>query len=257
MSEAADPWAPGRDEGPTATPSVAPDEPGKLPDVMKLFTAVLEDLMKHFVDYLLAGLGVMLPAFVLTFGLVLGALFLGFVPMILGAALDEPELGSLAGMVVMVGATFAAAFLASAITAPLQASLGRALVEHQFNGEKLGFGSAYSRITQDLPVVLGLTFAQIGLTLLGAMMCYFPALIVAWALSFALPAVIVHRMGVVAAIKRSFEHTFANPLWHLGFFALGFAILVVGQNVPLIGPLVSIPFWMAYTIRGYLAAYPR
>jgi len=257
MSDVADPWTPGRDEAPGSAPPSSPAEPGALPDVMKVFQATLEDLIKHFVDYLLAGLGVMLPVFVITFGLVIGALALGFVPMILGAALDEPELGSLAGILLMTGAIFAAAMLASALTAPLQASLGRALVAHQFEGEKLGFGSAYSRAFEDLPVVLGLTFAQIGLTLVGAMMCYFPALIVAWALSFALPAVIVHRLGVVASIRRSFEHTFANPVWHLGFFALGFVILFVGQNVPLIGPLVSIPFWLAYTTRGYLAAYPR
>lgn len=257
MSEVGDAWTPGRDEEP-ASPAPPPSvEPGALPDVMKVFTNTLDDLMKHFVDYLLAGLGMMLPVFVITFGLVIGALVVGFVPMLIGAALDEPELGSLAGIVVMTGAIIVATLIATVLTAPLQASLARALVEHQFSGEKLGFGSAYSRATVDLPGVLGLTFAQIALALIGLMMCYFPALIVGLVLSFALPGLIVHRLGVVEAIKRSVQHTVANPLWHLGFFALGFVILFVGQNVPLIGPLLSIPFWLAYTLRGYLAAYPR
>src|SRR5688572_28663342 len=96
MSEVSDAWTPGRDETPGAVAAAVPSEPGALPDVMKLFSATLEDLIKHFVDYLLAGLGVMIPAFVITFGLVIGALFLGAVPMVLGAALDEPEIGSLA-----------------------------------------------------------------------------------------------------------------------------------------------------------------
>ena len=254
MSQAADAWTPGRDEG---TPGLASATaaPAKLPDVMRLFTDTLNDLVANFVDYFLAGLGLFLPVFVVTMVLVTGAMVLGFAPMVLGAIVDEPELGSLAGMFVMLGAILVAAFVATAAVAPLQASLGRAVVARIESGEKLGIGSSYSRAGVDVFGILGLTFAQLGLTLIGVMMCYVPGLLVGVALSFALPAMIVHRLGVFEAISRSVKHTVENPLWHLGFFGLGFVILFVGQNVPLVGPVLALPFWLMYTIRGYIGVY--
>ena len=256
MSGTADAWTPGRDETPAppgVAPSTAPSD--QLPDVMKLFTATLNDLVANFVDYFLAGLGLFLPVFVVTLGLVLGALVLGFVPMVLGTAFDQPELGSLFGMIAMFVAIFAAVFLATAAVAPLQASLGRAMLARIETGERLTIASAYNRSMVDVFPVFGLTFAQLALTMLGVMMCYLPGLIVGVALTFALPAMIVHRLGPFEAIGRSLKHTMANPLWHLGFFGLGFVILFVGQQVPLIGPVLSLPFWLGYTLRGYIGVY--
>lgn len=248
-------WAPG-DAEPLDQP--VPGEPlaeGELPEVIPLFTAAIEDLMDHFVGYLLAGLGAFLVSMVIG---VVGAgamLALVFVPTIAGVALDSeivaalgPLVGGVVGFVLILGLSMLFAY-------PVAASLGRNLKDRIEQGTELGFTSPYDRITVDLGQVLLLAAVTAAGIIVGMLMCYLPALLVGLFLGFALPAVIVHRLPAVEAIKLSVGHVKDHFVWHLGYWGLGLAIMLAGQAVPLIGPVLMIPLYTAYQVRVYMAVF--
>lgn len=248
-------WAPG-DAEPLGEP--VPGEPraaGELPEIIPLFTATIEDLMAHFAGYLLAGLGAFLVSMVIgTVGA--GALLvLVFLPTIAGLALDSeivatlgPIIGGLAGFMLFLGVSIVLAY-------PITASLGRNLKDRIETGAELGFTAPYNRIAVDLGQVLLLALVTAAGILVGMLMCYLPALLVGLFLGFALPAMIVHRLSAVEAVKLSVGHVKDHFVWHLGYWGLGLAIMLAGQAVPLIGPVLMIPVYTAYQVRVYMAVF--
>jgi hypothetical protein len=223
--------------------------------VVKVLTDLLGDLQANVVGYLLAGLGYMLVTFALVF--VFLALLAGFmvVPLLIGAALDSEELGA----ILMMGGTFVGyvigLLLIITVGAPFMASLARAARAHLEDGETLGFAAAFSRLGTDLVQVLLLSILQMALVLVGVMLCYLPGLLVSLFLDFAFPALIVHRLSAIAAIRLSFDHVRRNLGWHLGFWGLGLAILFVAQAVPLVGVMFGVPFYLAYQLKVYTMVF--
>ena len=68
---------------------------------------------------------------------------------------------------------------------------------------------------------------------------------------FAVPAVIVHRMGPVEALQRSLAHASAHPVWHLGYAACVIGIQMVLSYIPFIGIALMYPFLMSFQLRAY------
>lgn len=229
--------------------------PAGLPPIMEVFQATLDDLMAHFGPYLLAGLGWMVPllaAIFLALGVVFGLACLGPV---LGALVDEPELGGALGMLIAMPLYVLVLFGASVLIAPLTASLCRALLAHIEHGSDLGFGSAYQSVRVDLGQVILLMVVTMGMTLAGLLACYFPALIVSLLVGFAFPALIVHRVPAIAAVRLSVRHVMAEPAWHLGLWGLTLAIGFVGGSIPLIGAALSVPVSLAFVLRAYIGVF--
>lgn len=226
----------------------------KLPSVMDLLVETFEDARDNFVDWLMAGVGVfavVFPLIFLSIGALVAAVFVGMVP---GLILEDEGVMALGMMAVYVVGLLLLVVSQMVIMPPLQASLGRAMLEHVRDGEnKLGFGAAFSSWREDIFKVLGVFALQTILAMIGLVLCYFPVFLAALVSGFALPAVIVHRLSPVEAMRLSISHTIEHPTWHLGYFGVLFGISMFLAYVPLIGPMISIPFVLAFQLRAYVA----
>ncbi|MBN2799699.1 MAG: hypothetical protein JXX28_11180 [Deltaproteobacteria bacterium] len=227
----------------TSTPVASP----ALPPVTDLLMDTFADLRDNLVEYLLAALGmllVMIPAMLVLYGL----MALGVVPGLL--AQDE---------VMLVLGVYAGIFVALPVFALIllfpSVSLSRAAWHHVAEEEPLGISSPFSRLFEDVGSVLLLKLLLGVLTVVGLMMCYLPALLVAIATVFALPALIAHRLSPVAALKLSLEHTQRNLTWHLGFWGLGFVVTLVAGYIPIVGGLLGMVFYQVYVMKGYKAVF--
>jgi len=257
MSAGGDVWAPGADDALSPDPGAgeAGAQPRGLPDVVKVLTDLLGDLQANVAGYLLAGLGYTLVAFALVF------VFLGLlgvfmvVPMIVGAALDSEELGAILMMAGMLFGYVVGLLLLITVSAPFMASLARAARAHLEGDQPLGFAAAFGELGTDLVQVLLLSVLQMALVLVGMMFCYLPGLLVSLFLDFAFPALIVHRLSAVSAIRLSFDHVRRNLGWHLGYWGLGLAILFVAQAIPIVGVMFGIPFYLAYQLKVYTMVF--
>ncbi len=258
MSDTADPWAPGLDATPEtrATTAAAPTAPGALPDVVEVLTEVLQDARDNLVGYLLSGVGVM----VLAVGIVVAVMVLfiagAIVPAVLTQVLGMPaELGTVLTLLAMLATYVLAIFGIVLVTAPMSASIARAVLAHQRGEAPLGVTASFSDLFTDLGQVLLLTLISGVLSFVGMLFCYVPALLVSLALGFAFPAIIVHRKGAIAAITLSFQHVRDHFQWHLGYWGLGLAILFIGQAIPLVGPMLSLPVYYGYQLKMYTLLY--
>jgi hypothetical protein len=240
-----DVWAEG-----TATSS-----PSDLPQVMDLLSELFKRVQDEFAGYFLAGLLPTLGSFFAAFlgiGLVYGGMFLGMLP---GIQSNDEEL-MMAGMfgsfvvtipVMVIGMT--------AVFAPVQASLYRAVWRNLTEDEPLTVGSAFSTVTQDLGKVLLYNVVMMSLILVGSLMCYVPALLVMMGLGFAAPGVYIHRLGVGDAIRMSVTHVQEHLSWHVGFFGIGFAMLLVLQYIPILGTALLMTAYPLYVLMAYRHVY--
>ncbi len=228
---------------------------GDLPSVMDVLVETFEDCREHFVGYLLSGLGVtltMIPvAFVAVFA-VIAAMALGAVPGVMMENEDLVGIGVLLGYIVGFGVLFVVTIM---IAPPLRASVGRAVLSRITLKSELAIGDAFGTWRTDMWKVIGTQLLLSFLIFVGAMFCYFPALIVVFLVGFAMPAVIVHRLGPVEAVQLSMNHAMAHPGWHLGFFGVSFGIGLALAYVPFIGPALTVTFLQSFQLRCYTAIF--
>ena len=90
------------------------------------------------------------------------------------------------------------------------------------------------------------------LTLVGTILCYFPALIVGFFTQFTLLFIVDKQMSAVDAIKASFRLCMDNLGNTVLFYLLALVTILVGTVVCLVGLLVAVPIVLvgiAYTYR--------
>ncbi|MCA9489546.1 MAG: hypothetical protein KC621_06470 [Myxococcales bacterium] len=241
------PWTSG--EGGSRNPEAG------LPNVMDLVSQCTQELQQDFLPFIVAGI---LPAVLAMSGGVLGVvviyggMFLGMAP---GMAANDEDLllvggvgGLVLGMVVL--------FLGMALVfAPLNASMWRSVWKHMVEGEKMGFDAGFRYAFQDLPRVLMFHAVYLGIILAGSMLCYVPGLIAAFALTFAFPAVVVHRMSIGEAIRISVTHTRDHLAWHLGLFAVVFVMGMVLPYIPILGYALLFTLYPMFVLTAWRAVY--
>ena len=246
---AEDVWKAGAD-GDRMGGGAPPGAVGSLPKVFDLLNLCINDLRQNFAGYLLAGLGllvVILPMVILVYVGIFAAIVPGIV---VGQTTGNDDLGGLVTVGGVFLGVFVMIFVMMVVMAPINGSLYRNVLASLRGEQPLGFGACFSRMFEDVGKVVLLMLIQGALTLVGVLLCYVPGLLVAMFLNFALPAVIVHKLGPMDAIGLSVRHVKANLSWHLGFWALGLAMMMISSNVPIVG-LVGIPMYAAYQLRAY------
>ncbi|MEL6349564.1 MAG: hypothetical protein AAFV53_41055 [Myxococcota bacterium] len=249
--------------GPPAKPGVKPQfyAGGERPDLSELLSETMNEFTENLSSYAMAGLGQMLilfPVILITiFGLYI-ALGLGVVGMIVGGAglaavlpEDLVALGAVLGPFIMISVigigSIAAIGLVTAVTAPLHASLVRAIVAHQRGEQPLEWTSAFSTLTENVSAVIFGALTLTVLSILLAMMCYLPALLPLIFLTFAPSLIAIHGHGAMDGLRLAAQHARAHLGWHATFGLIGFVMLMVASNIPVIGPM----FVVAFHVRAY------
>ena len=244
-------------QDPAASPAMWFTPVGDLPSPMAVLTETLNGLSSSWSGYLWAGLGYTLATLPLVvFGVV--AIYLSVLPGILLGATGTDEGVTLISIFggLFFGVALFVAVLAVA-SGPLNASLYRAVYAHVAEGSPLTFGAAYTTWTTDLGKVVAVTALQLLATLIAAMFCYFPALIVAAALHLALPAVVFRGVGSMDALRGSILFFRKNPLHHAKVWGVGVLMLLVAANIPFIGGVLAMPMYAAYQARYFRSVLPR
>ena len=213
------------------------------PKVVDLAMAAFEDMKNHFKGFLLSGVGMVIMVIVITV-LCLAAIY---GPLFVGVMMDSPAV-MFGGMAV---GTILAMAASVAVAVPMQASIGRAVDRHLRGEEDLGLNASYSTITQDMGKVIAWGLLTVLLSTLGVFACYVGAFAVAFFLHLSLPALLLHRMGVVESMKFSYRFTMEHPKFCLAFWGLGLAIQMVLSYIPIVGMLILLGFFLNYQFRGY------
>lgn len=222
-----------------------------LPNVTDLASRMWAEIQKDFGGFLLAGLipaiGAQFAGFALVF-VIYGGMFLGAVP---GLVLEDELIALVGSMVGLFGGTFGSIGVLILVMAPMQASMYRAVWKYLETGEKLTIMTPFSTYTQDVTKVLLFQIVTFALSFAGMMMCYVPALVVGAALMFAAPAVYVHRLGILDAVRLSVGHLMRHPGWHLGFFGIAFLMSIVASFVPVIGMMLLMSAYPMFVLLAY------
>ena len=237
----ADVWEPAADPAPHQLPAVRATQ--GLPTVPDLAAQVLVDFQRHFVGLLMLGLG--LHAVVFVSIVVLTVVVVACV--LPGVFLEDDSmtiLGSLLG--VLLGAVGMVACLV-----PSVASTTRAIGRMVLHDQSPTFADAITGGFRDLGSLAVFGVGSTVASLIGALMCYLPALVVSFFLSFGFPAIVLHRMRPLEAARRSIQHARENLQWHAGFYALSLAIAMIAGNIPILGVMA----YFVYLTRGYLAVF--
>ncbi len=74
-----------------------------------------------------------------------------------------------------------------------------------------------------------------------------PAFLVSFLLGFAVTMASVHRMGVFGSLKTVASHAIAHPAWHAKVALLYIVVMMVANNVPVIGAV----FGVSFHVRAY------
>lgn len=222
-------------------------EERELPRVSRLLEDSFKDLQDNFTGYLALGLPLLCVA--LVFGLFAG--IVAFVGMFTLAASGNPD--------AEIGFFFGGIFLITAVTIlltiPMQVAQGRAIWRNLKDGEELSFKAATKELGKDVGGIMVLHLVIMFLTFVGAVFFIFPALLVAMLCSFALPAMIAHRVGPFEAIALSAGHARRHFWWHVKFWFLGTLVLMAASQVPILGTLLAGPWFFNYSLRAYRAAF--
>jgi hypothetical protein len=222
-----------------------------------VFNETLTTFMNELGPHALAGLGfavIVIPLIFVSLTLIYVVMIVFMVFGMAGsAALLESgsdagagilSLGTFLGMFV---AMFALLALVNACTAPFLGSLYRAVARHQRRERELSFGAAFSSLGTNLWATLFAQLLVMGLVLTGLLLCYFPALIVGFLLSWTFPLVAIHGRGALSAIGTSVAHCRKNLNWHVLFYLALMAVHMVANNIPILGTM----FGVAFHVRMY------
>ena len=238
--------------GPTAGPSTADPD---LPSVMDILVESFEDFQTHASGYLLAGFGyalVLIPLSMASVPAILGAAMAGAVP---GAMRDDELLMSVGALVgYLIGIALMIAVLA-VVGPPLQASVGSAVLRRITEQTDLAFGDAFATWRTDMGKVIGTYLLQSFMVGMGILFCYVPGILAAILIGFAMPAVIVHRLSPVEAMRLSVGHVMAHPTWHLGYSVVVFGIGMAVSYLPFVGFALAVTFLQSFQLRCYTAVF--
>ena len=226
-----------------------------LPRVADILTESLNAMSADWKGYFLVGLGYTLATIPLIVAAVLGV-YAGMLPGLLAAGATQDATAAIIGFA--VGLSAAGAFLLAilvVVSGPLTAGLYRAMAANLDDGAPLTLGGSFSSLFRDLGRIVPVVVAQLALTLSAAMFCYFPGLVVAAALHFALPAVVLSRVGPVDALRASARLFRQHPGWGVGAWGVGFLILLVSSNIPFVGNAFGTPLYVGYQLRLFRRAF--
>ncbi|MCB9685458.1 MAG: hypothetical protein H6735_10495 [Alphaproteobacteria bacterium] len=205
-----------------------------------------EELVSAPVGYALAGLSYLVVVLVVI-AVAVGALGLGVAP---GLALDDETIlivGGMAGMLVYTGAILIVSFVGYPL---MTASLMRAVDAHRAGGPAPGFTSAFSTLTQDAGRIIAFYALSQLLVLVGMLFLYLPGFVALAVVTYALPMVVMERIGAAEAVSRSFDHLRRHPVWHLMVWGVLFAMLLVGE-LTVVGLLFLWPLIAIYQLAAW------
>jgi uncharacterized membrane protein len=221
------------------------------PAIGSLISELLADIQARFVDYFLGGLGVGLVVLIASVAgvfLLYGGMFGG---MFLGLSLGDEDLMFIGMMAGMSGGIFLMVGLLLLVTAPLHASLGRAMDRHLAGEETLDLKAPFSSWNQNLAGVY--TFVAIH-TLIGlflTLLCYLPGIIWYAVTDFAWCWVVLDGDGPMEAIQKAIRHFQENLVWHLLYVAVLFVVFMLMSYLPLVGPFLAPSMTMAWRIYAF------
>jgi uncharacterized membrane protein len=222
---------------------------------MDVLADAFEDLQSHVSGYILSGLGVVLvvvPLLIVSMGLVIAGVVASLLS---GAVLENDLVAGLGGVAVYGVLLFVILAISLVVTPPLQASVGRAILQRITADRELGFSDAFSSWRKDFGRVVG-TYALVNLMIgTGVLFCYVPGLLMAFLLGFAIPAVVVHGLGPVEAVRLSMRHVLREPGWHLGYSLVAFGISMFLAYVPILGFALTVSFLQAFQLRCYVQIF--
>jgi len=240
-------WHPGVEgRAPRTLPSFGPSDHRLGP--IDLISETVEVLTSNPVGFVLAGA---VPWFGLM-GPILLSVVLGLAATLL--LVSAGVLGDLAGPFMFFW-FISGLFTGVALITPLQAGLFRA---------------AWRRINDDVPLSLRSSFddpwtrlgSVFGVSLMVAMMvfvalpfCYLPAVVISVVTQFAYPAVAVHGVAPMEAIRGSVAYAREEPLWCLAIWAVGVPMVTLMTQVVCVGGALGRPFYAVYSLIAYREAF--
>lgn len=244
------------DEEEVEKEEVAQEAPveGTLPSAIDLLKEAVDDFKENLVPFLMAGLGYFVVIAIL---MVVSVAFpiLGMLPGTL--ILNDPLLtmvGMFVGILVSLPVLVVIAILPGA-------SFVRALWKFEVDKEPLKFGSCFAYMSDDRGALMGVAFITLVLECIGVVFLYFPAIIIQMLLIFALPAVAIHRLQAMDALKLSFNFVKANFVWILIIYVVSMIIGTVASillYIPIVGWAAFaavITFLIHYQVKAYRAAF--
>lgn len=120
----------------------------------------------------------------------------------------------------------------------------------QLQGGKIEVRDLFSGAKYFFPV-LGATLLTMILTMIGAMLCIVPAFLVAGCLFFTMPLIVHRRLGVIEAMKTSYELTKQN-IWMFALFAFVVQLLSqAGAYALYVGLLATVPLLFTISAVAY------
>ena len=223
----------------------------ELPSPLSVLTATLTGVSSAWSGYLTAGWGLTLVTLPISIVAIIAAGLAVWSGLVLagdGGYEGLASVGLIGGMMMAIGIVLVSV---AVVAGPLNASLYRAVQAHIEEGTPLTIGAAFSSVTTDVGKVLGVLALQFVVTVIAAGFCYFPVFIASAALHLAFPAVVLNRLGPTDAIRGSIARFRAHPAHHFKSWGLGFLMLVVVANIPLVGSLFAMPLYAAYQVRYF------
>jgi uncharacterized membrane protein len=120
----------------------------------------------------------------------------------------------------------------------------------QLRGGKVELRDLFSGGSTYFPILLASILGAI-LTVIGLMLCFLPALIVAGCLFFTVPLIIERKLGAIAAMQASYELTKKNLLMFTLFAFVVHLIAQAGSYACYVGLLATIPLLFTITAVAY------
>jgi ribosomal protein L40E len=152
-------------------------------------------------------------------------------------------------LLIVMGATLLSLLVLVPLSAYFQAGLYKSAFK-QLRGGRLAFRDLFSGGDCFLPV-LGETILVAILTMIGGMMCVIPGLIVAGLMMFTVPLTVERRLGVMDAMRHSYELTKNNMLLFTLFALLLQLIVGAGSYACYVGLLATYPLLFTITAVAY------
>jgi hypothetical protein len=233
--------------------SAGTDPDAGLPNVLDLVATTVAEVQKDPMGFIVAGLIPGLSIIGLTFVAVFGVYGIGFLGALPGIMADDEDLAALGGVSALLLAMMLLILVIVAVTTPIWASMYRAVWALLVRGEKLTIGAPFSTIGQDLVPLLTYTLLSAAIVSAGVMFCYLPGILAQGMLMFAWPAIVVHRMPVGRAIQWSVSHAMTHPGWHLGLWAVSFAMSLVLPYFPIVGYMLLFTIHPLFVLLAYRA----
>lgn len=240
-------WEPGQDarkERPTLGLPASGDRIGPI----DLISETVDLAMTDPKGFLLAGA---VPWFALLGPILLAIPAIMVTVFVLTVSGFPPEMFGL----VVLGWLFGGLLVGASLFTPLQASLWRAMWRRIEHAEPLGFRSGFEDPWTRLGSVVGVAVVVAIFVFIALPFCYVPAVVIAMATQFAYPAVAVHGVPVMDAIRGSVEFAREEPLWCGGVWLIATVMVTLMNQVLFIGGAIGLPFYAAYTLLAYRSAF--